>query len=329
VVITSPEEGTTLDSTATIAYRVAANPLATPRTATIQAGGGALTVQQAARVATSCAALTTFSTVAFGPAGGSGNASIVVDQACGWTATSTESWLTFEVTSGTGTQTIRYQVASQTTGVTRSTTVSVAGRQTTVTQAGSQACSFNAIPASFSFAQAATGNEVAVGAPAGCFWTAASDTPWITVRRTSGVGNDFVGFDVAEFGPPAASLVKGEIRIGTIRIQGAGATLSVPISQTSDCRASLLAGPNVRSASFEADGGTGAVSVLFAPPSRCFWSAQSSATWLTITWPGPGQSPGVEGEVRYAVAANPTSSPRTATITAGGGVFTVMQLGRN
>ena len=72
--------------------------------------------------------------------------------------------------------------------------------------------------------------------------------------------------------------------------------------------------------SFGYSGGTGAVIVAATP--QCSWSAAVSDNWVAIT---SGASGSGNGTVAFAAAANPGSTPRTATITIGGQVVTIKE----
>jgi hypothetical protein len=73
---------------------------------------------------------------------------------------------------------------------------------------------------------------------------------------------------------------------------------------------------------FDASGGSGSVKVAAA--TGCTWSAASNAAWMTITSGAVGNG---SGTVSYAVAGNPTTSSRTATLTIAGLTYTVIQAG--
>ena len=67
-------------------------------------------------------------------------------------------------------------------------------------------------------------------------------------------------------------------------------------------------------------GATGSVGVTAA--TGCTWSALSNATWITLTGATSGTG---NGTVPYSVAANPTTSVRTGTLTIAGQTFTITQ----
>jgi len=76
------------------------------------------------------------------------------------------------------------------------------------------------------------------------------------------------------------------------------------------------------SQSFASAGGSGSVNVT--APSGCPWTATSNASWITIT---SGSSGNGNGTVNYSVASNPSTTPRTGTMTIAGQTFTVTQDG--
>ena len=68
--------------------------------------------------------------------------------------------------------------------------------------------------------------------------------------------------------------------------------------------------------------GGGAASFTVTSATGCTWTATSNQAWATVT---SGASGSGSGPVGYSVAANPGSTTRSATITAGGQAFTVTQ----
>ena len=76
------------------------------------------------------------------------------------------------------------------------------------------------------------------------------------------------------------------------------------------------------SESFDANGGSGSVSVVTSP--NCDWTAVSNDSWITITSGSSGTGNGV---VEYSVAANSDSQPRTGTMLIATQTFTVTQSG--
>ena len=80
----------------------------------------------------------TLSTTAVSIEGRAGSSSVSVTASagtCGWTAASNASWLTLATASGVGSASVGYSVLRNSTGQTRTATVSVGGKVLTVTQA--------------------------------------------------------------------------------------------------------------------------------------------------------------------------------------------------
>src|SRR6185369_1190291 len=101
---------------------VAANFQSTPRTATITIGGVALTVTQAAA---GCSFIPTVGTASLPAAGGTFALTIATTSGCAWTAAFQPGWLSSVATSGTGTATINFTAAPNTTTLPRTGTVQV------------------------------------------------------------------------------------------------------------------------------------------------------------------------------------------------------------
>ncbi len=151
----------------------------------------------------------------FTSTGGTGNVSVTAGTGCAWTAVSNASWI--HVTSGSsGTGTVGYSVDANTFANTSSSartgTMTIAGQTFTVSQAG-VTCTYSISPTKASFRREGGTGTVAVTAPQGCAWTAASNASWITVASGSnGSGNGSVGYSVAP-----STLRR---RLGTITIAG-------------------------------------------------------------------------------------------------------------
>jgi uncharacterized protein (TIGR03437 family) len=144
--------------------------------------------------------------------------------------------------------------------------------------------------------------------PTGCKWTAASDTPWISISfGSSGVLGGTVGYTVN----PNPSVNQ---RVGSITVSGR----VFQITQTgASCSTSLPSS----STTFNASGGSGSFTVSTAE--GCSWSAQASVSWIGIT---SGTGSGM-GTVRFTVAANAGASIRFGAISVGTATFTVTQSG--
>ena len=111
-----------------------------------------------------------------------------------------------------------------------------------------------------------------------------------------------------------------EMRVSAIGPNGTGR--STPSNQfTLSQFAFCTYGWSTASATVAATAGSGTVTLN--TQTGCQWTASSSASWLTIN----AASGNATTAITYSFTANPATSPRTATITAGGQTFTVTQAG--
>ncbi len=182
-----------------------------------------------------------------------------------------------------------------------------ASQGVTVTQAG-VSCAYSLSAASGAFTAAGGTGSVTVSGQGGCGWTASSSAPWLAVTSgASGSGAGTVAFS-------ASANTSTSSRTATLAI--AGQTYTVTQSGVS-CSFSVSA----TNQSFAAAGGAASVSVT--TPAGCVWTAASNAAWLGIS---AGSSGSGAGQVTFAASANPSTSPRTATLTVAGNAVAVTQL---
>ena len=245
------------------------------------------------------------------PRGGTGSVTVTAGATCAWTATSDAAWVTFSTGTGTGSGNAAFTVAPTTSTSARTATLTIGGQTLTLTQAPQTAspCSYSLSTTAQSATAAATNSSITVTASSGCWWTAVSNAPWITVTGgASGSGSGAVNITVAA--NPTTT-----VRVGTVTI--AGQTLTV--TQAAAPCTYVLA---TTAQSFTAAAGTGSVNVTAA--TGCGWTATSNAAWMTVT---AGASGAANGTVTYSVAANTTATTRTATLTIAGQTYTVTQAG--
>jgi hypothetical protein len=297
VTFTSPASGT---GSGTVTFSVAANTGA-ERTATITIGGQIFNITQQAPCAYSL--LPSSQNVP----GGSGNYTFSVTTAngCAWTASTTFPWITFpNGSTGTGNGQVSFSVASNTTGGTRTGTITVNGQTFTVTQT---ACTFSIDPTSRNFTLTGGTQNIVVTATSNCAWSAVvtSNSPWVTVTSgSSGSGNGTVAISVTPN--------SGAQRTATLTI--AGQTFTV--TQDAGCTYSI---EPTSSQPISAAGGNGIFTLTTS--SGCQWTAATTDTW--ITFPNGTNGTGT-GPVNFTVLPN-TGVARTGKITVGGKEFTVNQ----
>ena len=153
----------------------------------------------------------------FSSRGGNGKVGITTQGVCGWTAVSNVTWIVItSATSGTGNETITFEVRENFTAAARTGTLTIAGQTFMVMQdrPGTTACAYTVSPLSQTVAAAGGAATATVTTAAGCAWNAKADVSWITITSASaGTGNGSVTYSVAANTGPAG-------RNGTITIAG-------------------------------------------------------------------------------------------------------------
>ncbi len=130
ITVTSGSSGS---GNGTVGYTVAASAGA-DRTGTITIAGITFTVNQST---VACSYTISPTSQLHSASSGSGSVAISTSSGCVWTVTSNDAWITTTVTNGSGPFTLTYSVATNTTGSSRTGTLTVAGQTFTVTQAAS------------------------------------------------------------------------------------------------------------------------------------------------------------------------------------------------
>ncbi|MCG3192690.1 MAG: hypothetical protein DIJKHBIC_01937 [Thermoanaerobaculia bacterium] len=284
----------------TVTFNVAANP-GSQRTGSIHVGGASFTVYQDVGCVASLnpvsvnVGATQIDDLQF---------QVVVPFGCSWSAASNATWVTINSgATGTGTGIVSLKVLANA-GPARSGTVTAAGLTFTVNQASG--CSTVLVPSSLSVpATASTGLSFALQTGAGCAWTAASNSSWITLTSAgSGSGPATVTFNAAANSGPA--------RTGTVTAGGQTFT----VSQASGC--SIMLEPS--SASLGVGGASNATFSILTG-SGCPWLVTPSVSWILLNSASQGSGPAT---VSYSVLPN-SGSVRSGFITAGEATFTVSQ----
>ena len=302
ITFTAPASGS---GNGSVGYNVAANTNSSSRSATITVAGQPFVVTQAGAA---CDATLNPASQNFTVAGGNGGTAVTVPAGCTWSAVPSAAWITVLTgATGSGNGNVTYSVTANPNGTTRNGTIAIGGKLLNVTQ-DAATCTSTVSSTSESFESTGGTRSVSVTIPAGCSWTAASNSPsWISVTTGAGPntsGNGAVTFQVAANATTAA-------RTGSLTVAGK----TVNVNQVGTCDVTLA--PTGVSAAAAAS--TGLVGV--ATGATCPWSATSSAAWLTVTSGGSGTG---NGTVGYSMTAN-TGAARTASLTIGGRQFSVQQ----
>jgi hypothetical protein len=297
VTVTSGASGT---GSGTVNFSVAVNNSTTPRTATITIQDQVFTINQ-----DGCSYAIAPPNQTFTAAGGTGSVTVTTTSTCPWTAVPSAAFVTITSgASGTGNGTVNFSVAGNTSINPRSATITIANQVFTINQDG---CAYAISPPNQTFTAAPGTGSITVTTTSTCQWTAVSSAGFVTVTSgASGTGNGTVNFSVA----------------GNTSVNPRSATITVVnqvFTVNQDGCVYAIAPPNQ---TFTAAAGTGSIAVTTT--STCPWTAVSSAAFVTVT---SGASGTGNGTVNFSVAANPSSIPRSATITVVNQVFTVNQDG--
>ena len=296
-----------------LSYRVLTNTTTVSRTATITVGGQTHTITQSG-AAPPCTYDLAPPSRTVAATGATATVTLTTTAGCAWTAVSSESWLAVAPTSagGTGPAEITYTAAANTATSDRTATITVAGKVHTVTQsAAAPECTYDVAPASRTVGSTGITTTVALTTAAGCPWTAVSSQTWLAIAMGSTGGSG-----PAEITYTVAANTTSSSRMATVTVGGRTHTVTQdapPVTCTYDVA------PAARTVA-----STGiTTTVALTTAAGCPWTAVSSQTWLAIAMGSTGGSG--PATITYTVAANTTSSSRTATVTVGGRTHTVTQ----
>ncbi len=165
-----------------------------------------------AQISNNCSVPSTVSPGSQNFTAGGGTGSIAVTASGAFTAATNDAWIIVTGgASGNGSGNVTYSVAQNSTGALRTGTITVAGQTFTVTQ---EACSIGVSPGSLTVNSNGGSFTIAVSAPTGCAYTAASNNSWLTISSgASGTGDGTISFTVAPLGTTTA-------RSGSLTING-------------------------------------------------------------------------------------------------------------
>lgn len=244
-------------------------------------------------------------------AGASSSINLTAGPSCAFTASSSVSWISVTPASGTGSRTLTFTVAANTSTAPRSGSISVGGNIFSISQAGTVACSYTLSSTAFSYTKWGGGDTISIDTTPSCSWSVAPSNAWVGADAwvtftspTAGTGSGKLTFKVAANNSASSRTADLIINGQTVRLTQS-ATCSYTLSQKSQSITSTA-----QSGSLGLDAS-----------STCGWTATSSASWLTVS-PSSGSG---RATITYAAAANTSSTDRTATLTIGRELFTVTQ----
>ncbi len=155
-----------------------------------------------------------------GAAGGIDAITVTALTSCAWTAVSNVPWAAVIAgSSGNGSGSVFYWVGANPASSARSGTLSIGSQTFTVNQAAAPCTYAVNVPGASVPSWGGTGS-VSVTAPAGCFWTAASNASWVTITA----GNSSSGSGTATYS--AMANPTAILRTGTLSIAGQAVTLT-------------------------------------------------------------------------------------------------------
>jgi hypothetical protein len=234
---------------------------------------------------------------------------VVSASGCSWTATSNQSWATIEAgASGIGVGDVAVQVSANSTGSSRSATLTIASQSITLNQA-SNGCTYSL---NYSAAVAVSGGVVPVQLTTGatCDWSVLNDAPSaITVTGATTPGPGTINLNVAANPSPATRTLNVYIANTYVSLTQAG-TMSGCSFNVSTPGTAPAAG--------------GLVTVTVTTTSGCTWTSSSSLPWASISG-----SPGTtgSGSVTFSLQANPGPGSRTGSVIVAGQTVTLNQSG--
>ncbi len=237
-----------------------------------------------------------------------------------WTASSNQSWVTLQQTSGSGNGSMTFTVSTNTTTSARTAIITISGggitRTIAISQSGTVA-SLTVSPVAFAPSSAGITN-FPITVTANVAWTVTSNQAWATVSPASGTNNGTFSLTVAA----NASTTQ---RTASITISGGGITQTITITQAGTTVTNTL-NTNI----FQINAGAvpavnGAYPVIVT--ANVAWTASSNQSWVTVS---PASGTG-DANVTIQVQTNTTTLQRTAVVTfVGGGItktVTVIQAG--
>ena len=285
-----------------VTYNVQANTTGSNRFASVRVGTTVFNVTQFAP----CDYSISPTSVSLGNGGTNSSVTVSTTPGCTWSASSPVSWVT--ITDGsnrTGSGSLSYAVAANSSNSFRSATLNVAGEAFTINQS---ACEYTLTPPTMSMSTSGGNSFALVRTGTSCPWSAASDSSWITFPNGSnGSGQSWLTV--------RASANSGEGRTGHVTV----GTQSILVNQTGTCSFS------VTPQTVAIGGAGGQKSVQLTTGGACSWFASSWASWITIN---QGSTTGTGGRtVTFTVAPNTGTAARTGTIRVAGVVVTINQSG--
>ncbi|MDX2188444.1 MAG: BACON domain-containing carbohydrate-binding protein [Bacteroidota bacterium] len=218
-----------------------------------------------------------------------------------WTLFKNATWLSLNVSSGTGSGGLSITALANTSTGTRLATITLTGGGLTqfinVTQTGANA-NLTVSPSALSYLT--TGSTTIVSITSNINWSVSNNTSWISLNTLSGFGNKLINVTASNY------TVVG-IRTGMVTISGNSINCIVSVTQTGVSESLSIGNNNV---SVTGEGGIQNIQIN----SNSSWSIIGIPIWLSIQ---PQSGVGNANPI-LTVNSNNTSSDRTVILTISG-----------
>ncbi len=289
-----------------VTYRVLTNTTALTRVGVVRIAQRNFTITQ---LGADCTFALETNSATFNFHSGNGTVGVTTLIGCTWPVSTATPWITIlSSLNNSNSGSVSFSVQSNSTALSRTGLVSIAGQEFTITQFGAP-CSFALATNNATHGPGTVTNSFAVTTLVGCTWVPSNGTPWITILSPlNNTNSGVLTYSVAT--NPTALL-----RTGIINVQGQNFTVT---QNGTTCSFALSS--NAASFGFAA----GAGSVTLSTVEGCTWSVSNNAPWITLLSPANNTS---SGTVSFNVESNSTALVRSTVITIAGQSFTVTQDG--
>ncbi len=289
-----------------VSYSVLTNTTALTRVGVVKIAQRNFTITQSGA---DCTFALETNAASFNFSSATGSVAVTTLIGCSWPVSSSTPWISIlSSLNNSNSGVVTYSVAENTTALSRTGIVSVAGQEFTVTQFGA-ACSFALATNNATHGPSVQTNSVFVTTLVGCTWTPSNGAPWITiVSPLNNTNSGPLTYTVAT-NPTAL------VRSGVIHVQGQDFTVT---QNGTTCSFALSS----NSASFAFAGGN--ASVALTTVEGCTWFVSNTAPWINLL--SPANNTG-SSTVSFSVESNSTALVRSGVITIAGQSFTITQNG--
>jgi len=216
--------GSTGSGNGTVDYSLAANTGTLARTGSISVGTSSFSITQAG---VPCSFTIWPPTLVMSAIGGTSSVNVTTGLGCSWTATSGASWVTISNGTGrSGSGTVGFTAAANTTSLVRSATLTIAGQTFVVTEP-SASCTFSVAPVLVTVPAGGATMTITVTTQSGCAWMSSTNAAWITLTAT-GTGSGTGSFTLPA--NPGTLSRSGSISVAGVQITviQAGSTSPAP-----------------------------------------------------------------------------------------------------